>query len=63
MTVKFLISQYFDGKLKIECIHMHYAFDDRFNFDGIPKEDLFNLLAEIQEHCDAEGIEPIFVIL
>lgn len=61
--IRFFISLYLDGTLEIECKHMHYAFDDRFNFDNIPKEDLFSRMAEIQEHCVGEGISAKFVLL
>lgn len=61
--LRFFISQYLDGTLEIECKHMHYAFDDQFNFDNIPKEELFSRMVEIQEHCDGEGISAKFVIL
>ena len=60
---RFLISQYFDGRLQIECKHMHYAFDDRFNFDDFSKEELFGIMAEIQEHCENEGLSAKFVCL
>ena len=60
--LRFFISQYLDGKLLIECKHMHYAFDDRFNVDRITKEDLFDRMAEIQEHCEAEGLKAKFII-
>lgn len=62
MKVRFYISQYLDGNLEVECKHMHYAFRDGFNFDDFPKEELFDRMAEIQEHCEAEDITPIFVI-
>ncbi len=61
--LRFFISQYFDGNLQIECKHMHYAFDDRFNFDDFSKEELFGIMAEIQEHCEAEGLTAKFYIL
>lgn len=59
--LRFFISQYLDGNLEIECKHVHYAFDDRFNFDDFPKEDLFGVMCEIQEHCEAEGLDAKFV--
>lgn len=62
-VIRFDISQYFDGKLEISCNQMHYAFDERFNFDDIPKEKLFDSMAEIQEHCIAEGMSAKFIIL
>ena len=61
--LRFFISQYINGDLEIECKHMHYAFDDRFNFDHFPKEDLIDRMAEIQEHCEAEGFVPKFEVL
>jgi hypothetical protein len=61
--LRFFISQYFDGTLKIETKHMHYAFDDRFNFDNLKKEELFGVMAEIQEHCEGEGLSPKYVII
>lgn len=61
--LRFYISQYIDGNLEIECKHMHYAFDDRFNFDDFPKEELFQIMTEIQEHCEAEGMEANFIFL
>lgn len=63
MNIKFFISQYFDGNLKIECKHMHYTFRDGFGFDDFPKEDLLYRMAEIQEHCEKENITPIFVVV
>lgn len=61
--LRFFISQYLDGNIEIECKHMHYAYDDRFNFDDFPKEELIEKMAEIQEHCEAEGMTAKFVIL
>lgn len=61
--LRFYISQYFDGNLEIECKHIHYAYDDRFNFDDFPKEELFQIMAEITEHCEAEGMEANFIFL
>lgn len=61
--LRFYISQYIDGNLEIECKHLHYAYDEKFNFDNFPKEELFERMAEIQEHCEAEGLSAEFVIL
>jgi hypothetical protein len=63
ITVKFYISQYVDGDLEIECKHIHYAFDERFNFEKFPRQDLINYMAEIQEHCITENIKPIFEVI
>ena len=60
--LRFIISQYFDGNLQIECKHMHYAFDDNFNFDDFPKEELFGIMSEIQEHCEFRGLSAKFAI-
>lgn len=60
--LSFYISQYFDGNLKIECKHMHYAFDDRFNFDDFPKDELLSRMAEIQERCEGKGLTPKFIV-
>lgn len=62
-TLMFIISQYIDGTLEIETKHTHYAFDDNFNFDKFQKEELFGIMAEIQEHCEAEGLIPKYVII
>lgn len=61
--LRFFISQYIDGTLEIECKHVHYAFRDGFNFDNIPRDELIDRMAEIQEHCEAENITPYFVIV
>lgn len=63
MEIKFYISQYIDGDLEIECKHIHYAFDERFNFEKFPRKNLINYMAEIQEHCKTENIEPIFEVV
>jgi hypothetical protein len=41
---------------------MHYAFDNNFNFDDFPKEELFGIMSEIQEHCEFRGLSAKFVI-
>ena len=61
--IKFYISEYFDGDLEIECKHIHYMYDERFNFEKFPRQDLKNYMAEIQEHCIAENIKPVFEVL
>lgn len=63
MTIRFYISQYLDGNLEIECKHIHYAFDDRFNYDNFPREELLDRMAEIQEHCISEDITPLFTVI
>lgn len=63
MNIRFYISQYLDGNLEIECKHMHYAFDDRFNYDDFPREELLDRMAEIQEHCALENITPLFIVI
>lgn len=63
MNIRFYISQYLDGNLEIECKHMHYAFDDRFNYDDFPREELPDRMAEIQEHCASENITPLFIVI
>lgn len=63
MNIRFYISQYLDGNLEIECKHMHYAFDDRFNYDDFPREELLDRMAEIQEHCASENITPLFIVI
>ncbi len=61
--LRFFISQYLDKNLKIECKHMHYAFDNRFNFDDFSKEELFEIMAIIQKRCESEGLTAKFIIL
>lgn len=61
--LRFFISQYVDGTLEIECKHIHYAFRDGLNFDGVQREELIDRMAEIQEHCEAEGLTAKFVVL
>jgi hypothetical protein len=36
---------------------------DCFNFDDFPKDVLLSRMAEIQEHCEAKGLTPKFIIL
>lgn len=60
--IRFIITQYLDGNLDIECEHLHYAFRDDFNFYDFPRADLFDRMIEIQEHCYGAGVTPIFVI-
>ena len=43
MEIKFYISQYIDGDLEIECKHIHYAFDERFNFEKFPRKKINKL--------------------
>lgn len=63
MNIRFYISQYLDGNLEIECKHMHYAFDDMFNYNDFPREELLDRMAEIQEHCKSENITPLFIVI
>lgn len=63
MNIRFYITQYLDGNLEIECKHMHYAFDDRFNYDDFPREELLDRMVEIQEHCASENITPLFIVI
>lgn len=63
MKLNFYITEYVDGKLKIETKHMHYAFRDDLNYDDIGQGELYKTMLKIRDICKAENVEPVFRFL
>ena len=61
--IKIYISQYDDDTYCLEAKHMHYAFDDHFNFDDIAPEDLGEVMRFIDEEAEDAGISVVFKFL
>lgn len=61
--LRFFISEYEDGTLKVETKHMHYAFRDDLNYDDVDPKDLFKIISEITSICAEEDLSAVFEML
>jgi hypothetical protein len=59
--IRFFITEYTDGNLKIEPKHMHYTFRDDLNADDFAPAELFQKMREISAICKRENIIPVFI--
>lgn len=61
-TIRIFIYEYEDGTLSMECNHMHYLFDNKYNRDDVKKDELYDIMKEMRDSAENEGWSPRFVI-